>query len=145
AGLERWEAHLRDGLTRMKTRGTLREDADPAALATATMATSRAASSSPRSAATPASSASPSTQPARTSASPPPDHGRDAPASDIAGHDTAGMHAAFEVTPPTTGLVLGAAQGVALRRDVPVVRWLGPTAVGLAVGLPAATAAVPSR
>jgi len=38
AGLERWEAHLRDGLTRMKTRGKLRNDADPAALATATMA-----------------------------------------------------------------------------------------------------------
>src|SRR5438105_4847982 len=38
AGLERWEARLRDGLTRMKTRGKLRNDADPAALATATMA-----------------------------------------------------------------------------------------------------------
>ena len=38
AGLERWEAHLRDGLTRMKTRGKLRNDAHPAALATATMA-----------------------------------------------------------------------------------------------------------
>jgi TetR/AcrR family transcriptional regulator, transcriptional repressor for nem operon len=38
AGFERWEAHLRDGLTRMKTRGMLREDADPAVLATATMA-----------------------------------------------------------------------------------------------------------
>src|SRR6266852_209628 len=38
AGLERWEAHLRDGLTRMKTRGKLRNDADPAALASATMA-----------------------------------------------------------------------------------------------------------
>ena len=38
AGLERWEAHLRDGLTRMRTRGKLRKDADPAALATATMA-----------------------------------------------------------------------------------------------------------
>jgi len=38
AGLERWEAHLRNGLTRMKTRGKLRADADPAALATATMA-----------------------------------------------------------------------------------------------------------
>lgn len=37
-GFERWEAHLRDGLTRMKTRGKLREDADPAALTTATMA-----------------------------------------------------------------------------------------------------------
>lgn len=38
AGLDRWEAHLRDGLTRMQTRGQLREDADAAALATATMA-----------------------------------------------------------------------------------------------------------
>jgi hypothetical protein len=38
SGLERWEAHLRDGLTRMKTRGKLRKDADPAALTTATMA-----------------------------------------------------------------------------------------------------------
>ncbi len=38
AGLERWEAHLRDGLTRMRARGKLRKDADPAALATATMA-----------------------------------------------------------------------------------------------------------
>jgi TetR/AcrR family transcriptional repressor of nem operon len=38
AGLERWEAHLRDGLTRMRTRGKLRKDADLAALATATMA-----------------------------------------------------------------------------------------------------------
>jgi len=38
AGLERWEAHLRDGLTRMKARGKLRNDTDPAALATATMA-----------------------------------------------------------------------------------------------------------
>ena len=38
AGLERWEAHLRDGLSRMKTRGKLRNDADPAALASATMA-----------------------------------------------------------------------------------------------------------
>jgi len=38
AGLERWEGHLRDGLTRMRTRGKLRKDADPVALATATMA-----------------------------------------------------------------------------------------------------------
>jgi AcrR family transcriptional regulator len=38
AGLERWEAHLRDGLTRMKARGKLRKDANPAALAIATMA-----------------------------------------------------------------------------------------------------------
>ena len=37
-GLDRWEAHLRDGLIRMKARGKLREDADPPALATATMA-----------------------------------------------------------------------------------------------------------
>ena len=38
AGLNRWEAHVRDGLTRMRARGKLRKDADPAALATATMA-----------------------------------------------------------------------------------------------------------
>jgi TetR/AcrR family transcriptional regulator, transcriptional repressor for nem operon len=38
AGLERYEAHLRNGLTRMKARGKLRKDADPAALAIATMA-----------------------------------------------------------------------------------------------------------
>ncbi len=38
AGLARWEAHLRDGLTRMKARGKLRKDTDPADLATATMA-----------------------------------------------------------------------------------------------------------
>jgi TetR/AcrR family transcriptional repressor of nem operon len=38
AGLNRWEAHLRDGLTSMRTRGRLRKDADPTALATATMA-----------------------------------------------------------------------------------------------------------
>src|SRR2546430_10717493 len=38
AGLERWETHIRDGLTRMKTRGKLKNDADPAALASATMA-----------------------------------------------------------------------------------------------------------
>jgi len=38
AGLERYEAHLRDGLTRMKARGKLRRDADAAALAIATMA-----------------------------------------------------------------------------------------------------------
>jgi AcrR family transcriptional regulator len=37
-GLERWESHLRDGLTRMKDRGKLRSNADPAELATATMA-----------------------------------------------------------------------------------------------------------
>ncbi len=38
AGLERYEAHLRDGLTRMQARGKLHKDADPAALAIATMA-----------------------------------------------------------------------------------------------------------
>jgi len=38
AGFERWEEHLREGLTRMRTRGKLPKDADPAALATATMA-----------------------------------------------------------------------------------------------------------
>ncbi len=38
AGLDRWEAHLRDGLTRMRARGKLRKDTDTAALATATMA-----------------------------------------------------------------------------------------------------------
>src|SRR5881628_2479421 len=41
AGLDRWEAHLRDGLTRMRTSGKLRKDADPAALATATMASTQ--------------------------------------------------------------------------------------------------------
>jgi TetR/AcrR family transcriptional repressor of nem operon len=38
AGIDRWEVHIREGLTRMKARGKLRKDADPAALATATMA-----------------------------------------------------------------------------------------------------------
>ncbi len=38
AGLERWEGYLRDGLARMKALGKLRHDADPATLATATMA-----------------------------------------------------------------------------------------------------------
>ena len=38
ASLDRWEAHVREGLSRMKIRGKLRSDADPAALATATMA-----------------------------------------------------------------------------------------------------------
>src|SRR5690348_16131937 len=38
AGFDRWEAHIREGLTRMKARGKLRKDADPAALATAAMA-----------------------------------------------------------------------------------------------------------
>jgi hypothetical protein len=37
-GFERWEAHLRDGLERMQTRGRLSANADPATLATATMA-----------------------------------------------------------------------------------------------------------
>jgi TetR/AcrR family transcriptional regulator, transcriptional repressor for nem operon len=38
AGLGRWEAYLLDGLGRMKDRGKLRRTADPAELATATMA-----------------------------------------------------------------------------------------------------------
>jgi TetR/AcrR family transcriptional regulator, transcriptional repressor for nem operon len=38
AGFDRWEAHIGDGLTRMQARGKLRKDADPCALATATMA-----------------------------------------------------------------------------------------------------------
>src|ERR1700757_2830216 len=38
AGFDRWEAYVREGLTRMKAHGKLRKDADPAALATATMA-----------------------------------------------------------------------------------------------------------
>jgi TetR/AcrR family transcriptional regulator, transcriptional repressor for nem operon len=38
AGLDRWEAHIRAGLTRMQARGKLRNDTDPDALATATMA-----------------------------------------------------------------------------------------------------------
>ena len=38
AGFDRWEAHIRVGLMRMRARGKLRKDADPAALATATMA-----------------------------------------------------------------------------------------------------------
>jgi TetR/AcrR family transcriptional regulator, transcriptional repressor for nem operon len=37
-GFERWEAHLRDGLERMQARGRLSVTADPASLATATMA-----------------------------------------------------------------------------------------------------------
>lgn len=37
-GFDQWEAHLRDGLTRMKIEGKLSKDADPATLATATMA-----------------------------------------------------------------------------------------------------------
>lgn len=37
-GLNRWEAHLRAGLERMRAAGKLRRGADPAALATATMA-----------------------------------------------------------------------------------------------------------
>ncbi len=38
AGFDRWEAHIREGLVRMRVRGKLRKDADAAALATATMA-----------------------------------------------------------------------------------------------------------
>src|SRR2546422_3246024 len=38
AGSDRWEAQVREGLTGMKSHGKLRNDADPAALATATMA-----------------------------------------------------------------------------------------------------------
>jgi TetR/AcrR family transcriptional repressor of nem operon len=38
SGLERWETPLRDGLLRMQARGKLRDDADPAELASATMA-----------------------------------------------------------------------------------------------------------
>ena len=38
AGLARWEARIRDGLTRMRTRGALADDADPALLATTIMA-----------------------------------------------------------------------------------------------------------
>jgi AcrR family transcriptional regulator len=37
-GFGRWEAHLRDGLERMQARGRLSVTADPASLATATMA-----------------------------------------------------------------------------------------------------------
>jgi len=37
-GFGRWEQHLREGLERMKERGKLRTHADPARLATATMA-----------------------------------------------------------------------------------------------------------
>ena len=38
AGFDRWVAHIRAGLARMKARGKLRKDADLTALATATMA-----------------------------------------------------------------------------------------------------------
>ena len=38
AGFERWEAPLRRGLTRMRSAGKLRRSADPARLATATLA-----------------------------------------------------------------------------------------------------------
>jgi AcrR family transcriptional regulator len=38
AGLGRWEAHLREGLTTMRERGKLAPGADPASLATVTMA-----------------------------------------------------------------------------------------------------------
>ncbi|HEX3511972.1 MAG TPA: TetR/AcrR family transcriptional regulator [Solirubrobacteraceae bacterium] len=37
-GLDRWESHLRKGLIRMRRGGELTSDADPSALATATMA-----------------------------------------------------------------------------------------------------------
>ena len=37
-GFERWEAHLHEGLERMQVRGRLSANADPATLATATMA-----------------------------------------------------------------------------------------------------------
>jgi TetR/AcrR family transcriptional repressor of nem operon len=37
-GFERWEAHLRNGLERMRHRGRLSANSDPASLATATMA-----------------------------------------------------------------------------------------------------------
>ena len=37
-GLGRWETHLRDGLARMRESGKLAPGADPATLATATMA-----------------------------------------------------------------------------------------------------------
>jgi TetR/AcrR family transcriptional regulator, transcriptional repressor for nem operon len=37
-GFERWEAHLREGLERMRNRGRLSANSDPASLATATMA-----------------------------------------------------------------------------------------------------------
>ncbi len=38
AGFDRWEAHIRSGLTRMQASGKLRKDVDVAALTTATMA-----------------------------------------------------------------------------------------------------------
>jgi AcrR family transcriptional regulator len=38
AALDRWQRHLQDGLSRMRDRGKLRPDSDPAELATATMA-----------------------------------------------------------------------------------------------------------
>jgi TetR/AcrR family transcriptional repressor of nem operon len=38
AGFDRWEARIRDGLTRMQASGKLRKDVDTAALTTATMA-----------------------------------------------------------------------------------------------------------
>jgi hypothetical protein len=37
-GFQRWEGHLRAGLERMQTRGRISSNADPARLATATMA-----------------------------------------------------------------------------------------------------------
>ena len=38
ASFDRWEGHLAGGLARMRARGELRDAADPAALAAATMA-----------------------------------------------------------------------------------------------------------
>jgi TetR/AcrR family transcriptional regulator, transcriptional repressor for nem operon len=38
SGFDRWETDIRDGLMRMKASGKLRKNADPAALATATLA-----------------------------------------------------------------------------------------------------------
>ena len=44
AGFARWEGAIRDGLMAMRDRGELRAEADPAWLATATLAGLRAAS-----------------------------------------------------------------------------------------------------
>jgi hypothetical protein len=44
-----------------------------------------------------------------------------------------------------TGLVLGTAQALALRGQVPGVRWVGASTVGLAAGLALATAAIDYR
>jgi len=78
AGLERWEEHLREGLSRMRTRGKLRKDADPAALATATMASIQGGLLLTQVRRDPTSSASRSTQRATTSAPRPPDLRREA-------------------------------------------------------------------